>query len=79
MFLKSLPQDMPTASMKVTLENCCLNYVSSAVSEITALGETILNIENNYDFMTLKYIIDEMLPETDQRLKTVIIIILFYA
>ena len=49
------------------------------MGKIIALGETILNIENDYDFTTLKDKFDEMLPDTDQRLKTVIVIVLFCA
>lgn len=53
--------------------------MSSTVGKIIALGETILNIESDYDFMTLKDEIDEMLPDTDQRLEMVIVIVLFCA
>ena len=56
-----------------------LPKLSSTVGKIIALGETILNIENDYDFTTLKDKIDEILPDTDQRLKTVIVIVLFCA
>lgn len=56
-----------------------LPKLSSTVGKIIALGETILNIENDNDFTTLKDKIDEMLPGTNQRLKTVIVIVLFCA
>ena len=56
-----------------------LPKLSSTVGQIIALGERILDIENDYDFMALKDEIDGMLPDTDQRLKTVVVIVLFCA
>ena len=72
--------EKPTTSHSYSLyeddlrESELLPKLSSTVGKIIALGETILNIENDDDFMTLKDKIDEMLPDTDQRLKTVIVI-----
>ena len=56
-----------------------LPKLSSTVGKIIALGESILDIENDYDFMAFKDEIDVMLPDTDQRLKTVVVIVLFCA
>ena len=56
-----------------------LPKLSSTVGKIIALGETILNIENDDDFTALKDEIDGLLPDTDQRLKTVVVIVLFCA
>ena len=67
--------EKPTTSHSYSLyeddlrESELLPKLSSTVGKIIALGETILNIENDDDFMTLKDKIDEMLPDTDQRLK----------
>lgn len=56
-----------------------LPKLSSAVGKIIALGETILDIESDCDYIILKDDIDEMLTETDERLKKVIVIVLFCA
>ena len=56
-----------------------LPTLSSTVGKIIALGEVILDIEYDFDFGTLKEDIDDMLADTDQRLKTVILIVLFCA
>lgn len=56
-----------------------LPKLSSTVGQIIALGESIMDIENDYYFMALKDESDVMLPDTDQRLKTVAVIVLFCA
>ena len=56
-----------------------LPKLSSTVGEIIALGETILKIDDDYDYVTLKDAVDELLSEMDQRLRTVIVIVLFCA
>ena len=56
-----------------------LPKLSSTVGRIIAVGKKILEIENDGDFYTLKRVIDEKLPKVEQRLKMVVLIVLYCA
>lgn len=56
-----------------------LPKLSSTVGKIIAVGKKILDIENDSDFCSLKGIVDKKLPKAEQRLKTVVLIVLYCA
>ena len=56
-----------------------LPLLSSTVGNIIAIGKKILNAETDEEFVQLRSEIDDKLPNTDQRIKTVVLIVLYCA
>ena len=75
--------DKPTSSKAFTMHEEDLRELlpklSSTIGDIIGFGKKILNAEADEEFTKLRSEIDTKLPNTDQRIRTVALIVLYCA